>query len=270
MLGEVQQMIAIYNRGNTRSNGTFIERVNKAVLKVNVCQNLSDLQNCKIAIAHASDEDWKQLITEYSPSDCVRVRVTIGGNFADKPPPTDENSVYTFHLVTRAGDLEIEEWTEILSGLSNPEFIKQLVEGKNPSGLRRFFVYEVQEHLSALTLLCEGYLAVHAEDTDCQKDISHALELMEWTKFKSSKKGQELIRQDLSEKMSVVRQPQWWLNVCGQESFCNDVKEEWKDTAGAEMPTALNDLLEAIRKGESVEPPKIVADAYCTLVKKKW
>ena len=260
-------MIGIYNRKSTRINRTFIQNIMPcAEPQPKVCGDISELVECNIAIGHASEEDWDQLITKYSSNGAVRVRVTVGGNPFNKPP-VEENGVYKFHLETQAGTLEVEDWQKILSGLSNPDIVKALVRGENPNGLRRFFVHEVMEYLSALTILCEGYLAVNAEDTD---NISSALDLMGWTEFRKSERGQNLIQQDLSDKKSVVQCPQWWLNVFERESFDDDVKKEWRDTTGTEeIPEALNDLLEAIREGDTVVPPKIVADAYCVLVKEK-
>ena len=261
-------MIGIYNRGNNNIEGTFIEDIAQcAEPQPIVYGEISELENCKIAIAHASDEDWETLITEYSSNGDVRVRVTVDGGSFNKPP-AEENEVYKFHLETRAGTLGPEDWKTILSGLSNKKVVDGLINHENPRGLRRFFVHEVKEHISALTILCEGYLAVHADAKD--KGINSALKLMKWTEFRESERGQKLIRSDLDKKMDAVQQSGWWLNVFEQESFCEDVKKEWKNTTSEEeIPKALNDLLEAIRRGESVVPPKIVADAYCVLVKKK-
>ena len=255
-------MIGIYDKEETDIVDTFIQ--SNIMGSIKVCGSLSDLQKHNIAIAHVSKEDWQQLITKYSSNGDVRVRVTVdGGSFNE--PPTKENGVYKFHLETQAGILETEDWKKILSGLSKQEVVEALVRGENPDGLRRFFAHEVMEHLSALTILCEGYLAVHAEDSD----VSSALDLMGWTEFRKSKRGQNLIRQDLRDKKSVVQCSQWRLDVFEHESFDDDVKKEWRDTTGTEeIPEALSDLLEAIRSGESVEQSEIVADAYCVLRKK--
>ena len=132
-------------------------------------------------------------------------------------------------------------------------------------GLRRFFVHKVQEHLSAFTILCEGYLAAHAEDKVHHTAISHALDLMKWTKFRESGRGRELIQGDLRDKQDDVRQPSWWLTMIQdtteRESFRKEVQKEWKATDGGEVPDVLNRLLETILSGKMVEPPKIVADA---------
>ena len=272
MLNEVQQMIGIYNRGSRRTKGTFIQHVKRPTeTEPKVYAELSGLQNHKIAIAHVCDEDWKQLKNQYSRRSFVRVRVSDGRNFSDKPPRTDENGVYIFHLVLHTGDLSAEEWKEILSGLSDPYIVKQLVDGKDPNELRRFFVPEVaKEHLSALNILCEGYLAVHADSENDHTDIKQALEEMKWPEFRKSERYRALIREDLGERICKVQQSEWWSNVFGQESFYDNMKKEWKDTTGTEeIPTALNNLLATIRNGNTIKPPKIVADAYCALVKKK-
>ena len=263
-------MIGIYNRGNNSIEGTFIENIAKCVEpQAAVLEKLCELKEHKIAIVHTSNDSWTQLINEFSSPGYVRIRVTVGGGFSDKAPRIDENGVYIFHLVSRAGELEAEDWKTILSGLSNKKVVDRLINHENPRGLRRFFVHEVQEHLSALTILCEGYLAVHAENTDCSEDISSALELMGWAKFQKSDRYSALIREDLSEQISIVRQRQWWPDVFEPASFDNDVKKEWEDTTGEEeIPSALNGLLKAIHEGDTVVPPKIVADAYCILVKK--
>ena len=260
-------MIGIYNRRNKIIERTFIQNIMLcAGPQPKVCGDISELVECNIAIAHATAGDWDQLITKYSSNGDVRVRVTVDGGSFNKPP-TKENGIYKFHLETQAGTLEAEDWKNILDGLSAEAVVEDLVKGGNQSGLRRFFVHEVMEHLPVLTILCEGYLAVHAEDTD---DISSALDLMGWTEFRKSERGQNLIQQDLRDKKSVVQCPQWWLDVFEQESFDNAVKKEWKyKTRTEEIPTALNSLLEAILEGDTVVPPKIVADAYCVLVKKK-
>ena len=261
-------MIGIYDKGLFDS--TFIQNVSECLeQQTTACTELNELWNCEVAIVHVTSDHWNALINDYSCPDSVRIRVSTVG-FSDPPAPTISNrNVYEFYLLPPTGDLEAE-WKEILTDLSDREIVRALVSGENPNGLKRFFVHEVQEHLTALTILCEGYLAVHAKGENNSPNINSALQLMKWTEFRKSERGQNLIRSDLNDKMDAVRQSEWWLNVFEQESFCEDVKKEWKDTIGQEeIPTALNGLLEAIHKGDTVVPPKIVADAYCVLVKKK-
>lgn len=270
MLGGVQQMIGIYDKGNKSIKRTFIGNIVDCPERdLEVCKELSELKKHNITIAHASDQDWQQLITDCSSKGNVRVRVTVDGTPFNEPP-TDENGIYMFHLAMRARELSEEEWKAILSGLSDQKTVEDLVRGKDPDGLRRFFEHEVMEHLSALTILCEGYLAVHADSKNDHTDIKQALEEMKWPEFRKSDRDQILIQEDLGEKICEIQQPEWWSNVFGQESFYKDVKKEWENTTRTEeIPKALDDLLEMIRASDTVIPPKIVADAYCVLVKKK-
>ena len=261
-------MFGIYDRG--LSDSPLIQTVTEYIeQEVIDCSELYSLQEYAIVIAHVSDEEWDSLIEDYSFLDNIRVRMTIGGDFRNKPSPKiNKNDVYVFHLVLPALNVSAEDWKEILSGLSNSYIVKALVRGENPMRLKRFFVHEVQEQLSALTILCEGYLAVHAETED--NDIHSALQLMKWTEFRESERGQKVIQSDLNQKMDAVQQPNWWSNVFEQDSFYEDVKKEWKDTTSEEeIPPALNDLLEAIHSGDAVIPPKIVSGAYCVLEKGK-
>ena len=259
-------MIGIYDKGLIDS--TFIQDVIGYAEYVGVRGRLDDLHNCGIAIAHVSDKDWDSLINKFSCPDSVRVRVSTAG-FFDPPPPTlGDNNVYIFHLALPTGNVGAG-WKRILSGLSNRKIVKALILGESPERLKRFFVHEVGAYLSALTTLCEGYLAVHALDKTYHTYIRHALSLMKWTEFQNSDSGRELIRWDLGDKMCGVRQQKWWLNVFEQESLYDGVQKEWKDTARTEeIPAELNDLMKVIRNSDTTVSPKIVADAYCVLVKK--
>ena len=260
-------MLGTYDRG--RSSGGLIRKVQKyAGRESTVCAKLNELRECEIAVAHVSKKDWDSLIKRYSRPNSVRVRVSTAGFVNPPKPAISENEVYIFHLVPSTRRLDAQ-WREILHGLSDEEIVKSLIRGENLGGLRSFFVHEVQTYLSALTILCGGYLAIHAEDKTNHTDISSALALMKWSEFRNSDRYTELIQRNLGEKRDDIRQPEWWLNVFEQESFCDDVKKEWKDTTGTEeIPAALKDLLEAICSDESVVPPTIVADAYCVLQKK--
>ena len=181
-------MLGIYDKG--KRDSTFIQNVRKhAEQETKVCKNLHELHDCEIIVVHIYEKDWNLLIDEYSSSNSVRIRVSTAG-FPDAPPPTiSTNNVYTFHLVPSTDRLGEAEWKEILCGLSDIEILKSLVQGENPGGLRCFFVHEVQEYLSALAILCESYLAVHAEDKKSPPDTRPALDLMKWTEFKNSARG---------------------------------------------------------------------------------
>lgn len=259
-------MVGIYDKG--MSDSAFIQNIKKyAKQDTKTYSELQNLHECEIAIVHIYEKEWDSLIKNSLPG-YVRVRATIGGDFSDKPQPTVESGVYIFHLAIHAVDLKTE-WREILSGLSDKAILASLVRGENPNELRRFFVHEVQGYLAAIGILCEGYLAVHAEYPNSHTDIRPALNLMKWSEFRNSNRDQAFIEQNLTEKINRVQQPKWWLKVFEQKSFYDDVKKEWETTAETEMPDALSELLKTIFNGKAVMPPKIVADAYYLLTHTK-
>ena len=259
-------MIGVYDKGY--SDSTFIQDIKKyAGQETQVYEEQPGLQTCEIAIVHILTEDWKELIARYSCPGRVRVRVSTVG-FTNTKSPSIENGVYTFHLVPSTENLKTE-WKEILWGLSDKLTVDALVRGENPEGLGHFFVHKVQDYLPALTLLCEGYLAVHIEAKTCHTDIHQALDLMGWTTFRKSDRSKDLIQADLGDKKDNVQHPKWWLKVLEQESLYDNMKKEWEAAGGGEMPDTLNYLLNTIFEGKAVEPPKIVADAYCILVENK-
>ena len=259
-------MLGIYDKG--RPNTRFIRNVQRYTRQeTKACSELQDLQNCKIAIAHIFNEEWVSLINKYSPRCSVRVRASTAG-FSGHLPPTINDCVSVFHLRSSTDHLNVEEWQEILAGLSDKAIVASLVRGENPNGLRRFFVHEIQGYLAAIGIFCEGYLAVHAEHPNCHADIRPALNLMKWSEFRNSNRSQALVEQNLDEKMNDVRQPAWWLRVFERKSFYNDINKEWETTIGQEMPDALKQLLETILCDKSVEP-QIAADAYYVLARIK-
>ena len=266
MLGEAQQMLGIYDKG--KKDSTFIRNVDKyAGQKSIVYTKLKDFQDVEIAITHIFDEDWITLIDKYSCPNSVRVRVSTAGFPDASLPTTTDNGVYVLYLVPSIDDLAVE-WQEMLHCLSDKAIVASLVRGENPRGLKRFFLQDKQDYLSALTILCEGYLAVHAEHPNYHADIRPALDIMKWSEFRKSERGQALTRQNLTEKISRVQQPEWWLKIFGEESFYKRVKQEWESTTKGEMPKVLNALLKTILNGEAIVPPKIVANAYCVLKRK--
>ena len=136
-------MIGIYDKGKSETGSTFIQNVKKSAKRATkTCSRLQDLQTCEIAISHIFDEEWGSLIEDYSCPNDVRVRVSVGSKLLDEPPPKKKSGVYIFYLVEQAGTLKKGEWKKILSGLSDPEIVEDLVAGKDRNGLRRFFVTE--------------------------------------------------------------------------------------------------------------------------------
>lgn len=138
---------------------------------------------------------------------------------------------------------------------------------------------EKQENhiLPALTILCQGYLAVHAEHKEQNKDwkdqdIAIALEQMGWDSVDKS-----LVPQSFGEKESIekVRNPGWWW-AAFEDDFKNKdkkslsvaIQEEWDMSGDKEISKELEDLIKLIVADNEVKSPEMVAKAHLALVKK--
>lgn len=134
--------------------------------------------------------------------------------------------------------------------------------------------------LYALAILCQGYLAVHARKDDGgwgPKELVPALRQMGWLDFMDGP-GKSLLAGDLERRQSEVCRAGWWLELFELwkddcivpdkwEGLEESVKKEWgKDTAS--LPEEVAGLLSALRDGDDVGDPKIVADAYCSIVER--
>jgi hypothetical protein len=123
------------------------------------------------------------------------------------------------------------------------------------------------------TVLCQGYLAVHAEYKEQDKDwkdqdISIALEQMGWNTVDKS-----LIPSSLGEKEKIkkVRDPGWWwivfeTDIEDRETLLAAIQKEWDTSSNKEISKELEDLIRLIVEDNEVKPAKMVAKAYLALV----
>ncbi len=133
-------------------------------------------------------------------------------------------------------------------------------------------------NLIAISILCQGYLAVHARKENGgwgPKEILPALRQMGWLDFIGGP-GKSLLPKDLDERKSDVRQARWWLGPFELVDKDGIIKEKWgkfeeslKKECGkgnAALPNGLTNLLGVLGQGKDVSKCEIVADAYCAIV----
>jgi len=117
------------------------------------------------------------------------------------------------------------------------------------------------EYLPALSILCQGYLAVHAEDDDDQENVEAALEQMGWS--------DDLLPDDVdvrAKKHEVADPEKEYWQAFGGTEWIDQVKEEWElDSVDGwgDVESLLND----IKENRSLQPDTVAA-AYCALVKR--
>ena len=129
--------------------------------------------------------------------------------------------------------------------------------------------------LATFAILCQGYLAVHAEYKELDKDwkdqdIAPALEQMSWNSVDKSMIPSSLGKKESTEK---IRNPSWWWTVFERDfedrkSLLAAVKKEWDESSDKEISKELEDLIKLIVAENEVKPPKMVAKAYLALVEK--
>jgi len=167
---------------------------------------------------------------------------------------------------------ELVQALEELDGLESTDTLLNKLESR----------YRELELLSALSILSQGYLAVHAEAYDEKEgwepeEISDALEQMEWT--------EGLISSGIDSRVEEVTKPDWWRVFDGEDSLLAEAEGEWGDETDGW--STVKDLLIRVtgdreeedqdrgdtderepKPLESEEDRELVADAYCKLVER--
>ena len=162
--------------------------------------------------------------------------------------------------VPRSGHISLDSWKRI----------SNLIE--TTGGRHLWRKHELgptsQENLMALSILCQGYLAAHAEKQDKEwgpPEIKPALKQMGWIELMGGEEDEsELSRQlkNLSGQTGVVKDPKWW-KVFDEDSLTNKCKEEWGSESSSKW-SKVDTLVGRIKKGKKLEPDT-VSKAYCAL-----
>ncbi len=269
-------MLGIYNHGGGGFVSTLKQAAKSLLIEANIIfseKKLCDTDELKkysIVVCHLSkDEVWRKILNN-SPENTVWVRVSSVGFSKAKGKPSPQrrdNKVYELHLMLPAKELKQEQWQKILTGISEGENLEALVAGSNPQDLRYFFAHE-EEWLAALSILCQGHLAVHAQSSE-SKEIAAALEQMGWTQEFFEGQGKSLGLSNLDSKIDEVRATSWWFNVLGcGEKLQDSLREEWQAVGDSPFPEALEQLLETMVTESQIQSPRIVAEAYLAIVHK--
>jgi hypothetical protein len=236
-----------------------------------LCES-NELKNHSILVCHLSrEEDWENILTN-SPQNAVRVRVSSVGfhKTNNKPlPRLRDNKIYELYLVLPAKELKQEQWQEILKGISDLNNLKALVAGRNPQGLRSFFVHE-EEWLAALSILCQGYLAVHSQSSESrEREMDIALKKIGWTEDFIREQGNTLRLSNLGSKMGEVCAVSWWLNVLGNSEVLRvSLTKEWQALDDSPLPESLERLLAAMVNESQIQSPELIAEVYLAIADK--
>jgi len=225
------------------------------------CSGLTDLAKGSLLFVHPNkQQEWIDAAKNNTNINVVFMRTDLTALPEEKDLP--QNCYRCEYPAHKLGEY-----------LQVKRFFEELDKGtKNFSLLKRsMFMF-----LTALAILCQGYLAVHAEYKEQQdkdwkdQDISIALEQMSWNSVDKS-----LIPSNLGEKEKIkkVRNQSWWWTVFegdfeDRKDLLAAVKKEWDESSDKEISKELEDLVKLIVEDNEVKPPKMVAKAYLALVEK--
>jgi hypothetical protein len=235
-------------------------------------QAVDIIKDCDPVVCHVTEKPWEHLLSVKNSGLVLRV-TTHGFRPIEetRAPREDKHGRYILHLSPPPKSVTTEEWQKILETLELDENRKALAEGRDPGGIRRFFVDgKTLVLLQALAVLCQGYLAVHAIQPKVkQSDIAEALDKMGWDPGKHT----GLVRGQVDEK---VEQPGWWLDVFDVpvlqderanlkvdeerwKAFADSITREWEEDPGKLADT---EFMKKLHKHQKLDSPKDVADVF--------
>lgn len=230
-------------------------------------------------------ENWK---TSSEYGDQIALLVSAGGQEdlrrqSHQVVTCEKNGRQVTLFVLNAYNQEALEKKEVTKAFYTMSFadaeavFKGNLTGISFSHLKELFTIPQHEHaaLQTLTILCQGYLAVHVEHKEQNKDwknqdIAIALEQMGWDGVDKSLVPSTLGKK---EKIKKVRDPGWWWTVFeadieDRKSLLAAIEKEWDTSNNKEISKELEDLIRLIVEKNEVKPPKMVARAYLALVEK--
>ena len=209
--------------------------------------------NPKVGIIHASQRNNAELRNKVNNINFTLIIFLIQG--AGEPKEANEKYQAEFPnaLIWECGtEYLIEHFAELE---------KYLIENHNNWSIEGWTATEFQQ-LSALIILCQGYLAIYEK----WEELSEAIV--------------DEIKKNMSRKKERASEASWWLeglalwdeenqkiNREKWEKFERDIAHEWENQSNEPIPDALIELLEAIKETPiKLKQPQLVAEAYQSVV----
>lgn len=157
--------IIAYDHTTTRElKGGLLSKIGDLALhsvygSANEIDAVEEMKDKAIVVAHFShNSNWQSLLDQ-SPANSLRIRVSTVSRIGI-PHQLTPGGVIELNMQVSHSYVEYKEWQLILGVLSEIELARKTAEGYVPSGLEKYFSTSALEHLSALSILCQGCLAV--------------------------------------------------------------------------------------------------------------
>ena len=249
---------------------------------IETAEHRETLQGAVLVFVHASNEDVTRakvdaLLTQFDG--CIG-GVSAGGLTGEVTHEGRLCKVKTkFPRELRALKPSVDE---LIADLSVALKISEPKDRENAL-VRAWHRFDQEEQgidtLAAVAILCQGYLAINAEESEKDewgpREIRPALEQMGWPKAMEDDAVRGLLRDDLLDQRDDVAKADWWLdvfklkgNVATQVKTLRDkLKEEWNECSDPQLPDEITQLLDGLAEG-TLNASAVVADAYCKIAKK--
>lgn len=170
---------------------------------------------------------------------------------------TDIKSRRVLKIVKAVGSEGITEsdWYQIYDSISGNEFLQHAI-------------YPLKkEYSSALSILCQGYLAAHfPQPSDAPDIVKQALDLMGWTKFVETEEGKKFA--DFARRNAgQTEAPRWWQKVFGADNktLLKTLHKEWGKEGLPSEILQLTKTLFGKSKISGEKKAETVAQAYLKL-----
>jgi hypothetical protein len=187
----------------------------------------------------------------------------VASRLAREPHPIihDDDSI-ELHLVKPPSG--IDNWSDIASTLTDFDEVKRLAQDPESHELGDLFLTDsTPVSLSALSVLCQGFLVAHAassSDTSLEQNHGGVLSSIGWDEVDDE------TRQELDPAPEAAENAEWWMTPFqGSDDFASQIKMEWEQNLSDRewADGKVFSLLECISTPDP-EPPTVekVADAY--------
>ncbi len=263
--------VIFYNKGGFEFEDRISRFFNKLGFKIEFISGFDLLrehlsQREEILIVHISDEDWRELLTKVpAKSICLRVsEAGIGGLSTYREPFKTNKGVFVLHLTINPTALD-EEWEKIVPVITDPLECESFIDGTGHKGIKYFFLRQTCQISAVFIILCQGYLASHISEPDKSRGcIREAVDKMGWSSLVQTNK--EIVRLSSMKKERMTESLRWrqlFQEFDDKDSLLDQIKNELQV---AEVPEILDELADEIFKGDKLNDPELIAEAYLNLV----
>jgi hypothetical protein len=243
VIGDLVQAIVGVKDSISSAVFSFIE---KERAEAEVIDALSPLD---VVVGHFKFQDsWNKLVKS-SAKGKIRIRTSTAGRSGHKH--TNENGVFVLQLQLSHNSVSVQEWRIIIEHLLTSGAALKIVNGEIPSDMTKFFGSGTLEVLPALSILCQGYLIVCANQSN-EKVVPEYLK--RWVSEQWA---------EMSKRVGVidVQKLGFW-NVFGEkdtDGLVNLAKSEWNGLADNGESEKVWKLLSAVAPNKQAPNEKLVA-----------